>query len=145
MRTVYVATLFLLIFNSILVLFSIFFTTAVPTSAINVTANATAQGYMLTSNINFYDGANLSILGLSVGAVAIGLLASWATKSTIPIGIAAFGVVVGIFHTFTIVIYNLDPTHNYLIVSILYLLEICLGILVGYDVVEMLTQQRGAT
>ena len=145
MRTVYVATLFVFIFNSMLVLFGFFFSNSLPVEAVNITANETAKGYALTGGIDFITGENSILLGISAVGIGLGGIGSWLTKSTIPIGIGVFGAVIGIFHTFGMVIYNIDPTHNWMILAIIDLLAICLGLLVAYDVVEMLTQQRGST
>lgn len=150
MRFIYKIMIGLIIFNSLLVLFSainiggrpLFPLSTLGEDAINITGNETYTGYKVTGGIFSWDTLTITVMGISV---ALGLFTGWILKSPVPVGAALFsGFIVALFIAPASMIYNLDPTHNWVVSSIISLIAIIIGILASLTIVETFMQQRGA-
>ena len=140
MKFLYKLLLGALIFNSMLVLFSAFFLSSpISEGAINVSSDPAYEGYKITgSSISTMATESIVVMGFSFG---LGGLAAWLTKSTIPIGVGLFGGIVALYGGAAAIIYNLDPTHNYIVAGIIVTISICIGLLTAIAIVGMFSQQ----
>lgn len=140
MKLLYKLLLGALIFNSMLVLFSAFFISSpISEGAINVSSDPTYAEYKLSENsIVSMSGLSVSVMGISF---ALGAIASWLMKSPIPIGVGLFGSIIALFAGPAAIIYQLDPTHNYIVAGLIGTIGVGIGILAAIAVIGMFTQQ----
>lgn len=145
MKFLYKIILGLLLFNSILLLFSGFFTTDTSQyDAINVSEESNYTGYKITGGFFSFDGAGVT---LGIGAFTIpflfGLLSGWLLKSPVPIGAGLFsGLIAGFYVGTATILYNL--TTNVIINSMIGLIGIGIGILAFIAIIEMFSGTGGA-
>jgi len=141
MRLLYKFLLGAIIFNSMLVLFSVFFIGS-PASegAINVSSDATYAGYKLSGDAATFAGSSIIIAGVTI---SVGAALAWLMKSPVPIGVAIFSSVMVLFTAPAAIIYQIGGTQNYIVVGIIEIIAICIGILAFIAVAEMFTQQGG--
>ena len=141
MRFIWKITLGLILLNSMLVLFSSFFAATTGTDAINITSDATFVGYKVSGSFAAMLESSVLVMGVAFG---IGILGAWAVKSTVPIGVGLFaGFLVALYIGPATVLYNLDPTNNWIISGIISILGIIIGILAALSVTEMFAGQTG--
>ena len=118
----------MLIFNSMLLLFSGFFTpygSDASEGAVNVTADENYTVYNVKNAIVDWGLTEFSVMGVSV---LIGVAAAWLMKSPAPIAAALFGgLMINLYLAPMKVIFNL--TQNWIIVGFLSIITIIMGIL----------------
>lgn len=145
MKFLYKIVLGLMLFNSILLLFSGFFPTDTDQyDAINITGDSDYQDYKITGGF-FSFGLDSITLGAGAFAVffSFGLLASWAMKSPVPIGAGLFsGLIAGLYVGPAVVIYNL--TDNIIVTGIIGIISIAIGVLAFIAIIEMFSGTGGA-
>jgi len=131
-----------------LCLFAVFFSqTASPPAisedqAINVSTDPTYGSYTITGDIAVLRDSEIVLLGVGI-TLGLSFLASWAIKSPIPIGVGLFISIIALFTAPAAIIYQLDPTHNWIVSGIITVISIIIGILAALSIVEMFTQQQG--
>lgn len=154
MRFIYKILIGLLIFNSMLVFLSGFFTiqgVEPPESsgAINISGEGEVEeGVTYTEKFSItgevFKMGTLDILVLGVPA-AIGLLVSIGLKSPVPLGAALFsGFLMLLYVKSATVINNVAPQGNWIISGIIGLIGICIGILAAFTIIEYFAGQTGA-
>ena len=143
MRFIYKAILGLLIFNTVLLMLASYFPTSGQVgNPIDVTGDHNYTKFKLGGSqpIFTFGLASATIMGFSV---ALGIIGSWAIKSTIPLaGAVIGGLVTSLYIGPASVLYSF--TQNTLIIAIISLIGLILGIMVGFTVIEWFANQSGA-
>jgi len=147
MKFIYKITLGLLLFNSILLLFSGFFPTDTSQyNAINITEDADYNEYKITGDIFSLDTSGVYLgVGSVISFTLIGVIAAWAFKSPVPVGAGLFsGFLTSLYVSSSSVLTGLNLTSNPIISGVISLVGIGIGVLAFISIIEMFSGTGGA-
>jgi len=159
MRFIYKILVGLIIFNSMLVMFGMFFKIGdtMPlgeTDAQNITGDAEietgatyAERFTLTNILFNWDTGSVTILTIGIGLTT---LFGWALKSPVPIGAGLFSTFIALLYYKSAAIITTfaeasgDDTSIYIITGMITLIGIIIAILAAFTITEMFAGQTGA-
>ena len=146
MRVVYKIVLGLLLFNAFLTLFAPIFNTAASTSysenAVNY-SSTDMTNYTITNVSSMigliFNEANYGALGTASVIIAAAVIAAFATKSYVLIGVGLFvSIVIGLYVKMSSIIANIgNQTNNIYVTGIIVIVGIAIGVLIVFNVVDM--------
>ena len=144
MKFIYKVLIGLLIFNTVLVLFSGFFYTTLEINPENVANDSTYADYKLGGDIFLISGIGFKVIGITAGAAIIGLLISIPLKSPVIFGAFLFsGLLAALYITPATLLYQLNPTGNWIIAAFISLSGVIIGVIAGMYIIEMFSGQGG--
>jgi len=146
MKFLYKVILGLLLFNSILLLFSGFFPTDTSQyNAINITEDADYNEYKITGDIFKLDSYGIYLgVGSVISFTLIGVIAAYAFRSPVPVGAGLFSSLVSsLWISTSSVLSSLNLTSNPIISGMISLIGICIGVLCFIAIIEMFSGTGG--